>query len=99
MLGSDTREKGRVTGFATGLKQAGLGLGYGVWDGLAGLVTEPIVGARRSGVKGAAQGAGKSCELLAATLAKYGSDDSGQSGDAPSVGCARAGGPPRAGND
>jgi len=62
MLGSDVREKGKITDFASGCKEAGLGLGYGLWDGIAGLVTEPIVGAKREGAKGAIKGAGRSCK-------------------------------------
>lgn len=64
MMGSDVREKGKITGFASGCKEAGLGLGYGIWDGITGLVTEPMMGAKRDGIKGAIRGAGKSSELF-----------------------------------
>lgn len=64
MMGSDVREKGKITGFTSGCKEAGLGLGYGIWDGITGLVTEPMMGAKRDGIKGAFRGAGKSSELF-----------------------------------
>jgi sterol 3beta-glucosyltransferase len=63
MIGSDVREKGKITNFRSGCREAGLGLGYGIWDGLTGLVTEPMIGAKRDGMKGAFIGAGKSCKL------------------------------------
>lgn len=62
MIGSDTRERGKVKSFKSGCKEAGLGLAYGVWDGVTGLVTEPIVGMKQDGMRGAALGTGKSCE-------------------------------------
>jgi hypothetical protein len=46
-LGSSVREKGRVDGLASGVKEAGRGLVYGWWDGITGLVTEPIEGGKK----------------------------------------------------
>lgn len=46
-LGSQVREKGRVDGLASGVKEAGKGLMYGWWDGITGLVTEPIAGGQK----------------------------------------------------
>ena len=46
-LGSNVREKGRVDGLASGVKEAGKGLVYGWWDGITGLVTEPIEGGKK----------------------------------------------------
>jgi len=60
LMGSDTRERGKVTNFSSGMKEGAICLGYGVWDAFAGLVTEPIVGGKRDGVKGAMLGSGKS---------------------------------------
>ncbi len=46
-LGSATREKGRVDGLVSGIREAGKGLVYGYWDGITGLVTEPIAGGQK----------------------------------------------------
>jgi hypothetical protein len=62
LIGSDTRGKGKITGWKSGFKEGGIGLGYGLWDGIAGLFTEPIVGAKQNGAAGAMVGFGKGCE-------------------------------------
>lgn len=62
IMGSDIRHHGRVDSLSSGIKEGGLGLFYGVMDGITGLVTEPYVGAKQEGVKGAIKGIGKSCE-------------------------------------
>lgn len=64
LIGSDTRARGKITGMGSGFAEAGVGLVYGIWDGLTGLVTEPMVGMRRDGARGAALGAGKSRECF-----------------------------------
>lgn len=46
-LGSNVREKGRIDGLASGVREAGKGLAYGWWDGITGLATEPIAGAQK----------------------------------------------------
>ncbi|KAI9779475.1 MAG: hypothetical protein M1816_003501 [Peltula sp. TS41687] len=56
------REIDRVTGFQSGLKAAGKEFGYGFYDGISGVVTQPIQGAKEEGaagfVKGIARGLG-----------------------------------------
>ena len=47
LLGSQVREKGRVDGLVSGIKEAGKGVFYGYWDGITGLVTEPIAGGQQ----------------------------------------------------
>ena len=47
MLGSDVRERGKVDGLASGVREAGKGLVHGWWDGITGLVTEPIAGGQK----------------------------------------------------
>ncbi|KAJ6630253.1 glycosyltransferase family 1 protein [Mycena sp. CBHHK59/15] len=47
LYGSDVRKAGKVTGFASGLKEGGKGLFYGYYDGITGLVREPMQGAKK----------------------------------------------------
>lgn len=55
------RKQDRVTDLSSGLKAAGKEFGYGFYDGITGLVTQPLRGARKEGaagfVKGAVRGA------------------------------------------
>lgn len=46
-LGSDVREKKKIDGLISGVREAGKGLAYGWWDGITGLATEPISGAQK----------------------------------------------------
>ncbi|KAL5113265.1 hypothetical protein ACEQ8H_008871 [Pleosporales sp. CAS-2024a] len=57
LYGDETvRRPPRVTGFHSGLRAGRDELLYGVMDGVTGLVTQPIRGAKKKGVMGAAQG-------------------------------------------
>jgi sterol 3beta-glucosyltransferase len=47
MLGSSVRERGKVDDFSSGMKEGGKGLFYGYWDGITGLVKEPLEGAKK----------------------------------------------------
>lgn len=63
LYGDETvRKSEKITDFQSGLKAAGKEFGYGFYDGITGLVTQPIAGARKEGaagfVKGAAKGIG-----------------------------------------
>ncbi|RPA95108.1 UDP-Glycosyltransferase/glycogen phosphorylase [Choiromyces venosus 120613-1] len=49
----------KVTGFHSGLKAAGKGLGLGLYDGVSGIFTQPIQGAREEGAAGFLKGFGK----------------------------------------
>jgi len=46
-MGSTIRERGPVDDFQSGVKEGGKGLMYGWWDGITGLVTEPIEGGKK----------------------------------------------------
>lgn len=63
LYGDDTvRPSDKVTGIQSGFKAAGKEFGYGLYDGITGLVTQPIAGAKKEGgvgfLKGAAKGVG-----------------------------------------
>ncbi|KAF5392333.1 hypothetical protein D9757_001426 [Collybiopsis confluens] len=60
LYGSQVRQPGKVTGFSSGVKEAGKGLVYGYYDGITGLVREPWQGAQEEGFVGAVKGAGRS---------------------------------------
>lgn len=49
----------KVTDFRSGVKVAGKEFGYGVFDGVSGLVTQPLHGAEKEGVAGLVKGFGK----------------------------------------
>jgi hypothetical protein len=53
------RDAPNVTGLGSGLLAASTGLGLGLYDGFAGLVMQPIDGARSGGSLGFAKGVGK----------------------------------------
>lgn len=58
LYGDDTvRTPTRVTGIRSGLRAARREFGYGIYDGVTGLVRLPVRGARERGVRGAAAGA------------------------------------------
>ncbi|KAJ7221581.1 glycosyltransferase family 1 protein [Mycena pura] len=56
LYGSNVRKTGKVTDFASGLKEGGKGLFYGYYDGITGLVREPYEGAKKEGLLGAIKG-------------------------------------------
>lgn len=49
----------KVTDFASGVKLAGKELGLGFFDGISGLVTQPLKGAEKDGAAGLVKGFGK----------------------------------------
>jgi len=49
----------KVTGLATGMKVAGKEFTLGMYDGISGLVTQPLRGAEKEGSKGLIKGIGK----------------------------------------
>lgn len=59
LYGDEVRPTQRVTGFQSGLKAAGKGLSLGLYDGISGLVTQPIKGAKEEGASGFIKGFGK----------------------------------------
>ncbi|KAL8714826.1 MAG: hypothetical protein Q9220_001339 [cf. Caloplaca sp. 1 TL-2023] len=60
LYGDDTvRKADKVTGLGSGFKAAGKGFGLGIYDGITGLVTQPVQGARKGGFSGLMKGFGK----------------------------------------
>ncbi|CZR55239.1 uncharacterized protein PAC_05126 [Phialocephala subalpina] len=60
LYGDETvRPVEKVDGVVSGLEAAGKGFGYGLWDGLSGLYTQPAKGAEEGGVLGFFGGLGK----------------------------------------
>ncbi|KAF2969959.1 hypothetical protein GQX73_g3649 [Xylaria multiplex] len=49
----------KITGFSSGLKVAGKEFGLGLYDGITGLVTQPLKGAEKEGGAGLLKGFGK----------------------------------------
>ncbi|PBP25882.1 UDP-Glycosyltransferase/glycogen phosphorylase [Diplocarpon rosae] len=60
LYGDDTvRPQEKVTDFQSGLKAAGKEFGYGMFDGITGLITQPLRGAEKEGAAGLIKGIGK----------------------------------------
>lgn len=59
LYGDEVRPTGKVTGFQSGLKAAGKGLSLGLYDGITGLVTQPLKGAKEEGAAGFFKGFGR----------------------------------------
>ena len=60
LYGDDTvRTQDKIVDFKTGIAAAGKEFGYGWYDGISGLVTQPFNGAKKHGVKGFLEGIGK----------------------------------------
>ncbi|CZT47110.1 related to sterol glucosyltransferase [Rhynchosporium secalis] len=60
LYGDDTvRVQEKVTDFPSGLKAAGKEFGYGMYDGITGLITQPMRGAEKEGAAGLFKGIGK----------------------------------------
>ncbi|WRT69975.1 uncharacterized protein IL334_006966 [Kwoniella shivajii] len=60
MIGSESREVGKVDDFQSGVTEGAKGVFYGYWDGITGLVKEPVEGAKKEGFVGAIKGMGRS---------------------------------------
>ena len=57
LYGDDTvRNPDKVTGLKSGLKTAGKEFGLGFYDGITGLISQPIKGAKHEGPAGFAKG-------------------------------------------
>lgn len=53
------RKPEKVTDFKSGIRAAGKEFGYGMYDGITGLVTQPMKGAQKEGAAGFIKGIGK----------------------------------------
>ncbi|KAI9038954.1 glycosyltransferase [Aspergillus affinis] len=54
-----TREVDRITGFHSGIRTASKELGLGFYDGITGIITQPIRGLKQEGVSGFVKGVGR----------------------------------------
>ena len=59
LYGEEVRQVDRVTGIKSGLTTAGKEFGYGLYDGVTGLFTQPYLGAKKEGAAGFVKGIGK----------------------------------------
>jgi len=59
LYGDEVRQTERITDFSSGLRAAGKEFMYGFGDGISGLLTQPIEGARKEGAAGFFKGFGK----------------------------------------
>jgi hypothetical protein len=59
LYGEEPRHIPRVTGLQSGLRTAGKEFGVGLFDGISGLVTQPISGAKQGGAGGFLKGVGR----------------------------------------
>ena len=59
LYGDEVRQTERITDFSSGLRAAGKEFMYGFGDGISGLLTQPIEGARKEGAAGFLKGFGK----------------------------------------
>ncbi|KAK5231431.1 hypothetical protein LTR72_000612 [Exophiala xenobiotica] len=60
LYGDDTvRKSEKIVDLQSGLKAAGREFGYGFYDGITGLVTQPLAGAKKEGIAGFFKGAAK----------------------------------------
>lgn len=60
LYGDETvRKSDKVVDLQSGLKAAGKEFGYGFYDGITGLITQPLAGARKEGAAGFIKGAAK----------------------------------------
>ena len=60
LYGDDTvRKSDQITDFRSGVRAASKEFGFGLYDGITGLVTQPIRGAKKEGAAGFIKGVGK----------------------------------------
>ncbi|KAF2713522.1 glycosyltransferase family 1 protein [Pleomassaria siparia CBS 279.74] len=59
LLGGDVRQVDKVTDLQSGIRTAAKELGFGLYEGLSGLVTDPIKGAKKEGGIGFVKGVGR----------------------------------------
>ncbi|GMK53538.1 hypothetical protein CspeluHIS016_0101240 [Cutaneotrichosporon spelunceum] len=72
IMGGQTRRRGNVDSFTTGVQEGAKGLAYGIFDGITGLVTEPYRGAKSDGANGFVKGAWNGVLSLGPRLAGAG---------------------------
>jgi hypothetical protein len=62
IMGSTTRQHNKVTGFGNGCLEGGKRISWGLYDGVIGLVLDPLDGALREGPKGLLKGCARGGE-------------------------------------
>lgn len=55
-MGAQSRRRGKVDSFTSGVEEGAKGMAFGLYDGITGLVTEPLRGAKTGGVDGFIKG-------------------------------------------
>lgn len=60
--GSTSRPKAKVTDWKSGFAEGGKAIGWGIYDGITGLFTDPVDGAIREGAAGFGKGLGRGSE-------------------------------------
>lgn len=70
-IGATVRPRARVKDFSGGLAEGAKSLGWGIFDGLSGLVTEPMKGAKKGGLFGAIDGAATGGEWRSEVMSPY----------------------------
>lgn len=68
IMGSPVRKRGKVDSFRSGMAEGVKGLGYGLYDGITGVVTEPYQGFRQNGIGGFISGAIRGCEFFGSSV-------------------------------
>ncbi|KAH7391173.1 hypothetical protein DE146DRAFT_663682 [Phaeosphaeria sp. MPI-PUGE-AT-0046c] len=59
LYGAEVRQVDKVTDFQSGLRTAAKEFGFGLYDGVTGLVTDPMKGAKKEGAVGFVKGVGQ----------------------------------------
>ncbi|PNS21582.1 Sterol 3-beta-glucosyltransferase [Sphaceloma murrayae] len=60
LYGDDTvRKSDKITDFKSGIRAAGKEFGFGMYDGITGIFTQPVSGAKKEGAAGFIKGIGK----------------------------------------
>ncbi|KAK7721810.1 hypothetical protein SLS57_005159 [Botryosphaeria dothidea] len=59
LYGEEPRQVEKVTGFSSGLKVAGKEFGTGLYEGISGIITQPLKGAKEDGAGGFIKGVGR----------------------------------------
>ncbi|EOD52039.1 putative udp-glucuronosyl udp-glucosyltransferase protein [Neofusicoccum parvum UCRNP2] len=59
LYGEEPRQVEKVTGFSSGIKVAGKEFGTGLYEGISGIITQPLKGAKEEGAGGFIKGVGR----------------------------------------
>ncbi len=59
LYGTEVRSTGKVTDFKSGVREGGKSLVHGYYDGITGLVREPVKGGKKEGFVGVLKGSAR----------------------------------------